>query len=230
MCQSVLPKQAARKFANTDLEPKDKGIAEYVGEDEELVWTRKGLDSSLGRAAWAQPGEVVDDGFLRYQPLTVQEGLKEDYWKVQKKPGSLIQISDSTNRSFLQMKQTGGACNEAALNQQNCPDVFKKIHRKACTDEEKWQFFPLSLPACLSEENPKQVDTPQACLDEDKNNDDVKAWYFKYDATKAGTPIQCYTYKSECKPKVLKKRLTSVKDHKKDFNYESVTFWSWKGA
>ena len=55
------------------------------GEDEELVWTQRGVDSSLGGPAWARANKPVNDGLLRVQPLSVRQGLQLGYWKIQKK-------------------------------------------------------------------------------------------------------------------------------------------------
>ena len=55
------------------------------GEDEELVWTQRGVNSLLGEPAWAVANKPVNDGFLRVQPLSVRQGLQLKYWKIQKK-------------------------------------------------------------------------------------------------------------------------------------------------
>ena len=88
MCQSVLPTSAATDFHNRDLEPEDDGLAAYVGEDEQLVWTEEGKNSLLGKPGWAVPGELVNDGFLRTQPLTVQEGLRLKFWEIRRAKAS----------------------------------------------------------------------------------------------------------------------------------------------
>ena len=91
MCQSTLPPKLRAQVQKRDLLPPDMGLADFVGEDQRLEWTKAGAKSELGKVGWAEAGDPVNDLWLRVQPLTMQEGQELGYWKVVPTPTSLFQ-------------------------------------------------------------------------------------------------------------------------------------------
>ena len=54
------------------------------------MWTAKAKESHLGQVGWAVEGNVVNDGFLRVQPLSIEEGIDMGLWRIWNKTGQLL--------------------------------------------------------------------------------------------------------------------------------------------
>jgi len=185
MCMSVLPNATAKKFREEDMEPEFTGFAEYLGESEELQWTESGAKSSIGRSGWAMPGEVVNDGFLRWQPLTLQEGLDLGWWKIQNRSR---QPSPETRsrRSFLQVGTTE-TCSDFQLGG-HCNEAFRHAFTEACVASEKWQYVEGAVTVATLEQSKSNEISPRKCEEEQSNH----AWaVFKYDVSNTEKPVQC---------------------------------------
>ena len=212
MCQSVLSSQAAKDYQKRDLSANDEGLGSFVGEDEELVWTAKAKESHLGQVGWAVEGNVVNDGFLRVQPLSIEEGIDMGLWKIRNKTGnSFLQVEGSRRQ-----RGTEDSCKMEGLKREACPAFFAKATLDKCAAKNKWQYLKKS-PNCGTA--PRQVPTPDGCF---KHNNDT-AGYFHYDE-KGEDPIQCYTYtKEECRGKVSPSDFAEDRD--KITDVESIVFW-----
>ena len=213
MCQSVLSSQAAERYKNRDLSTNDEGLASFVGEDEELVWTAKANESHLGQVGWAVEGNVVNDGFLRVQPLSIQEGIDMGLWKIQKKKldNSLLQVEGSRRHSG-----TEDSCKMEGLKREACPAFFAKARLNTCAGKNKWQYLK-KLPKCGTD--PTQVPTPDHCFKQNKET----AGYFHYEEYEED-PIQCYTYaEGQCRGAVSPRDFAKDKDEIDDV--EGIIFW-----
>lgn len=224
MCQSVLSNKSATEFAEEDFAAKDENLASFVGEDEELVWTLAGAKSDLGKVGWGRANQVVDDSFLRVQPLSLEEGVSLKLWEVRNKSkqSSLLQVEGAKGKA---RKQTGDKCNMAALDKNQCSDFFKTVHLDVCSAENNWRYLTTKFPNCLKK-NPIPVETPMKCLGQ--VGSEVKAWYFRYNMNNAEKPVHCYLYTSatKCRNTVkVSKRLFKEDSVELDLNAEQVTFW-----
>ena len=247
MCESVLSSESKRQqYSKQDLQPMDKGIASYLGEDEELVWTEEGVQSSLGGPAWAQEGKVVNNGFLRFQPLTVQEGLKWGYWKVKKKGGWFPWLKfpwkkNKRQKTHENEKESGwfsklgfkrkslletSARTQCDLNNlKTCTKQIKKTKQKACTEEGQWSKVTEIVEdrGVCKRPNPVFVKVPEECTKAEFKNAGAIRWHyfqFKEQKNHGDYPVECYveskTYTCDAEPQ---KRI-------KDFH----TVWFWKEA
>ena len=97
-------------------------FTEEPGEDEELLWTQRGVDSSLGAPAWAVADKPVNDGFLRVQPLSVRQGLELGYWKIQKKQD--VQVVPSQKKTKIKKDWAVAKCRVIATFSK--PPPFRK--------------------------------------------------------------------------------------------------------
>ena len=212
MCQSVLSSQAAERYKNRDLSANDEGLGSFVGEDEELVWTAKAKESHLGQVGFAVEGKVVNDGFLRVQPLSIEEGIDMGLWKIRKKlDNSLLQVAGSRRQSG-----TEDSCKMEGLKREACPAFFAKATLDKCAAKNKWQYLK-KPPKCGTA--PRQVPTPDQCF---KHNKDT-AGYFLYRESEQD-PIQCYKYtEQECRGKVSP--FEFAKDKDKITDVEQIVFW-----
>ena len=196
MCESILPEESKSEYTERDLEPVDNGIASYVGEDEELVWTKRGVESSLGEPAWAKEGKVVNDGFLRFQPLTVQEGLKWGFWKVQNKATRLSNLGFKP-KSLLETS-AHRVCDLSSLK--TCDPKLKDAKQRACQEEGKWTHVSDIETSCKQKQNPPvYVKDPNLCSNATFKGAGAIYWhYFEYNKNQQTDedPVLCYV-KSE---------------------------------
>ena len=113
MCQSTLLPKLRAQVQKRDLLPPDMGLADFLGEDERFEWTKTGAKSELGKVAWAEAGDPVNDLWLRVQPLTVQEGQELGYWKVVPTPTSLFQARGPEHeKDCMKIHQQITACTQ----------------------------------------------------------------------------------------------------------------------
>eukprot|EP00438_Fugacium_kawagutii_P010167 Skav235859 [mRNA] locus=scaffold1693:304532:305326:- [translate_table: standard] len=196
MCESVLPKKTAIAFTRQDLPAKDMGIASYVGENERLGWTAKGVASILGPLAWAVEDQQVDDTFLRWQPLSVEEGLEKEYWK--KVPEEQDQVKKKKTKkkpSFLQSWQGNNLCNQKTTA--SCTPAMQAWRQHACQDAKGSHFLaPGNIDdAC----HPQYVDfvpvkTWQDCLKKTAANAPA---VFAFADDNKENPIKCFIFKED---------------------------------
>lgn len=175
MCQSILQHDAAVKYAATDLDPKkedgskDGTLSTVIGEDEELVWTEKGVASPLGIVGWGRVGQVPDKSFLQIQPLSIKEGIAEGYWEPRKKTGA----------SLLQVEEVPPVDGQ-------CGPPFPAMERNSQLNESKWSHW--SPPVRKWKNDPVQKTDPKNCLGKSTYDGIVKEtdtilWYgFEYTA------------------------------------------------
>eukprot|EP00438_Fugacium_kawagutii_P010170 Skav235862 [mRNA] locus=scaffold1693:323516:324286:- [translate_table: standard] len=225
MCESVLQKKTAIAFTQQDLPAKDMGIASYVGENEKLVWTAKGVSSILGPLGWAVEDDKVDDSFLRWQPLSVQEGLDNEYWK--KVPEEQGQVK--TKASFLQSWAGNSLCNLKTAD--TCTAAMQAWQKHSCLDGEGWHFLATVDDCDPWEIDPKplQVQTAKECLDQRKSPKVPAVFAF---AINQENPIDCFLFEEVHLEKCTEKVLSDLKDdalllsgNTEDFDFEDGFFW-----
>eukprot|EP00438_Fugacium_kawagutii_P010172 Skav235864 [mRNA] locus=scaffold1693:331360:332196:- [translate_table: standard] len=228
MCESVLPKKTAIAFTQQDLNATDMGIASYVGENEKLVWTAKGVASILGELGWAVEGKEIDNSFLRWQPLSVQEGLHNKYWKVLKKePDKQDQVKKKNKKkkpSFLQSWQGNDLCNHKTTA--SCTPAMQAWQQHACQDAKGWRF--LAKEEMDDDCRPHYaelvaVETWQDCLKETAA-DAPAVFAFADDNEKH--PINCFLYKEdleECKSD-MKKNAKPLLGNSGDVDFKALLF------
>eukprot|EP00913_Durusdinium_trenchii_P025433 g23877.t1 len=102
MCNSVLSTHDADLASKNDLSQEGKDVAAaYLGQDFQLLWTQKGVDSEMGRNyTWLQPkpeaGKEVTDQLLQLQPNIRKKALNEGWFKEKKmESASLMQMRDT---------------------------------------------------------------------------------------------------------------------------------------
>jgi len=187
MCESVLAANQRHAYANLDLPAQDEGVASFVGEDEELVWTDVGAASRLAAAGWAVAGQVIPDGFLRVQPLSVQEGLKLNYWKIRKKSfASLLQSERSGPQAWL-FAEREPDCDTGEKKIQTCHVALKRDFLNKCKSSQNWRVSGEDITPCLAD-HLKTIQNAQQCAGEGST-------YFQFQANE---PIHCY--KPTCSP------------------------------
>ncbi|CAE7352154.1 unnamed protein product [Symbiodinium sp. KB8] len=129
MCQSVLSNDTVKEeVRRLELPPSDPGIASFVGENEELQWTELGA-KSLNPAAWAVPGKIVHDSFLRVQPLTFSQGLKMGFWRIAE---TRIPKTKMPGASLLQGKSRRNGDSPCHVVAATCHDTMIQQHWRAC--------------------------------------------------------------------------------------------------
>eukprot|EP00438_Fugacium_kawagutii_P010168 Skav235860 [mRNA] locus=scaffold1693:313625:314410:- [translate_table: standard] len=226
MCESVLPKKTAIAFTQQDLPAKDMGIASFVGENEKLVWTAKGVASILGPVAWAVEGEEVDDSFLRWQPLSVKEGLEKEYWK--KMPEEQDQVKKKMKKkkpSFLQSWQGNDLCNHKTTA--SCTPAMQAWQHHACHDAKGWHFLAKEEmdPGCHPDIAALvPVKTWQDCLKETAA--DAPA-VFSFADNNEEHPINCFVYKEEDLEECasdMKKDATPLLGNSGDVDFNALFF------
>lgn len=90
MCNSVLSKHDADLASKDDLSQEGKDVAAaYLGQDLQLLWTQKGVDSELGKNySWLQPkpeaGKEVTEQLLLLQPNIRKKALNESWFEERK--------------------------------------------------------------------------------------------------------------------------------------------------
>ncbi|CAE7869337.1 hypothetical protein AK812_SmicGene22566 [Symbiodinium microadriaticum] len=196
MCRSVLPALMAKTFRELDLKPKGQNLASYVGEDEEVVWTRKGADSLLGEPAWAEEGQVVDDSFLRWQPLSFQEGLELELWKIKKSETS------QPSQSVLQMKGTD--CAQTTSLMETCPEHTLRVTQEACAKQAGLKYIfknKVEDGACTLLGN-ESVDSAAKCFQHEfqgsPGSETMIARLFGYERLERDATITCYFINKAC--------------------------------
>ena len=156
-------------------------------EDEELVWTDVGAASRLAAAGWAVAGQVIPDGFLRVQPLSVQEGLKLNYWKIRKKSfASLLQSERSGPQAWL-FAEREPDCDTGEKKIQTCHVALKRDFLNKCKSSQNWRVSGEDITPCLAD-HLKTIQNAQQCAGEGST-------YFQFQANE---PIHCY--KPTCSP------------------------------
>jgi len=186
MCQSVLTRRDAEEYYALDLQPKDPGMAAFVGQDEELVWAPLGVKSQLGKPAWAAVGGLVSDGFLRWQPFSVQEGLLLKFWEIRKKTDNESQDTKFA-RSFLQMGTMSSKMSCKSFNLGTCAEHLRHTFHETCVASAGWRYLTASAQIQDLME-PQDVETPNHCTRLYPNK---KLVMFTYNLDGGSKPIRC---------------------------------------
>ncbi|CAE7203670.1 unnamed protein product [Symbiodinium sp. CCMP2456] len=219
MCLSILPHAEEEPYVQLDEPPADNGIAAFVGEDEELVWTKAGAHSLLGRPGWAEEGRRVYAGFLRWQPITVQEGLNWGYWTIQKRHSLLQTLPASSSVSLAQMNSSQAKNSEGS---KMCTEDMRKWHAEAQAAQDGWMYFPRTT-SCLHSSS-VNVLTPQDCLASVSFNhyQNILGRYFEFNQDDV-KPITCWveTRKYQCSQKILK----DLKSDAAKVKFEKIRFY-----
>ncbi|CAK9065521.1 Uncharacterized protein SCF082_LOCUS33613 [Durusdinium trenchii] len=221
MCNSVLSTHDADLASKNDLSQEGKDVAgAYVGQDLQLLWTQKGVDSEMGRNyTWLQPkpeaGKEVTEQLLQLQPNIRKKALQEDWFKERKlKRASLIQMQDTPTSCIPKEMET-------------CTDDMLELRISVCAKQEGWLYshVPKKMSCKKMIDTKKMAKSPYECFNEAKYDTvgTIKHYAFHYNKANAEQPITCYAQpdKSTCNlrtPPELVQKDTVIK-------FDSVWLW-----
>ena len=221
MCNSVLKKHDADLVSKNDLSQEGKDVAAaYVGQDLQLLWTQKGVDSEMGRNyTWLQPkpeaGEEVTEQLLQLQPNIRKKALQEDWFKERKlERASLIQMQDTPTSCIPKEMET-------------CTDDMLELRISVCAKQEGWLYshVPKKMSCKKMIDTKKMAKSPYECFNEVEYGTvgTIKHYAFHYNKANAEQPITCYAQpdKSTCNlrtPPELVQKDTVIK-------FDSVWLW-----
>eukprot|EP00435_Cladocopium_sp_Y103_P055558 s1500_g18.t1 len=209
-----------------------------VGQESNLVWTEKGLQSDLAKKYESmdpkpEVGKPVKMLILMHQKNLRKEGLRNG-WFEEVQLDDQAESRDPSQKSLLQkakgglgslfegMKTADGSC-EPPPAMKKCTSTFKSWYFQKCTQEIGWQYSSMQadrLKCDFSAEKPAK--TPLEC--KEMFAKEVKfARYFEFDT--ATQKITCKKVK-ECR-KSLDGILQDFGDDAKaeGMNFQMIGFW-----
>ena len=221
MCNSVLSKHDADLASKDDLSQEGKDVAAaYVGQDLQLLWTQKGVDSELGRNySWLQPkpeaGEEVTEQLLQLQPNIRKKALQEGWFEER----------ELERASFMQIWQTGGSCDPEEMKR--CTDDMKQWRTSVCAKQEGWRHTRMGKSFECKEmqatKNRKMARSPQECFDADYGvgTEAIRYYVFHYNKGNREQPISCYaeTEERSCTLKEKRALFTEATE------FDRIWFW-----
>eukprot|EP00913_Durusdinium_trenchii_P023738 g22295.t2 len=190
MCNSVLSKHDTDLVSKNDLSQEGKDVAgAYVGQDLQLLWTQKGVDSEMGRNyTWLEPepeaGEEVTEQLLLLQPNIRKKALDEGWFEER----------ELERASFMQMQDTDGICDPKKM--ETCTPDMQKWRTNVCAKQEGWLSSYIPGAKCNKMKGTEKLATsPHKCFEAkyDKvDADEIKSYAFQYNTKDKENPIKCY--------------------------------------
>ncbi|CAK9065527.1 Uncharacterized protein SCF082_LOCUS33518 [Durusdinium trenchii] len=223
MCNSVLSTHDADLASKNDLSQEGKDVAAaYLGQDFQLLWTQKGVDSEMGRNyTWLQPkpeaGKEVTDQLLQLQPNIRKKALNEGWFKEKKMESA----------SLMQMRDTGASCDPKVM--ETCTGDMQKWRTRACAKQQGWQYTHVKKTCRMMTKNKRMAKSPYECLEKTQYGDvgTIRHFLFQYkkvdlsDAAAGQHPIWCYAAaeKTPCnqKPRSLQQA--------QEMEFDRIWFW-----
>ena len=130
----------------------------------------------------------MDDGFLRWQPLSVQEGATLGYWyirnKTQTAPRSQLQLGGFSSQQTASLHEALHQCDAAKM--QRCQKSLQKAHMRACDLTARWEILPGGdYLSRFHSDDPRDMVNIADC---EKQKDRVS---FQFGFQNPQTPIKC---------------------------------------
>ena len=219
MCNSVLSKHDTDLVSKNDLSQEGKDVAgAYVGQDLQLLWTQKGVDSEMGRNyTWLEPepeaGEEVTEQLLLLQPNIRKKALDEGWFEER----------ELERASFMQMQDTDGICDPKKM--ETCTPDMQKWRTNVCAKQEGWLSSYIPGAKCNKMKGTEKLATsPHKCFEAkyDKvDADEIKSYAFQYNTKDKENPIKCYAESGQTSCTVSKTPLAEAKAT----NFDTIWFW-----